>query len=345
MRVLVIRFGAMGDIIHTLPLAADLAAAGCQLEWVCEDRWSTLLTDNPAVDRIWPLPRARWRRQQTRACDRLADIRRLVRGLRSRRYDAVIDAQGLAKSAFLAAVVGSTTRICHAPPRGREGSWLLGNLRVPSSAATHVIDQQRCLALPLTGRVPDPEWTFPLPSWPAARAWARDWLAHQQLTAPWAINVGAGWVTKVWPQERLNACAARLADRGERPLILWGSGTERAVAERVQAAVPQAVLAPATDIPQMAALLSGCRMLISGDTGPLHLARALATPAVGLFGPVPRERNGPRGAAWANLQAPGALWERRDLSKVDMGAITEQEAIVTGDEILARIPAASTRRP
>jgi ADP-heptose:LPS heptosyltransferase len=85
--------------------------------------------------------------------------------------------------------------------------------------------------------------------------------------------------------------------------------------------VPTAVLAPPTDIPQLGALLSQCRLLVSGDTGPLHLAAASGCVTVGLFGPVPRERNGPRGVGHVNLQAPGAAWERRRVALGRMGDI------------------------
>jgi heptosyltransferase-1 len=74
-------------------------------------------------------------------------------------------------------------------------------------------------------------------------------------------------------------------------------------------------------------------VVVSGDTGPLHLSQALGVPALGLFGPVPATRNGPRGAHWRNLQAPGAAWERRDVSRVDMGAISAEAALAAGLEL------------
>ena len=87
------------------------------------------------------------------------------------------------------------------------------------------------------------------------------------------------------------------------------------------------MLAPPTTIPQLAGLIARAAVFVSGDTGPLHLSLALGTPAVGLFGPVPAERNGPRGRGYRTLQAPGAAWERRDVAKVDMGAIAADAVI------------------
>jgi heptosyltransferase-1 len=88
-----------------------------------------------------------------------------------------------------------------------------------------------------------------------------------------------------------------------------------------------AILAPPTTIPQLAAIIRHARVFVSGDTGPLHLSLALGRPAVGLFGPVPAARNGPRGRGYRTLQAPGAAWERKDVSKVNMGALSADDVM------------------
>ncbi len=320
MRILIVRLGAFGDIVHTLPLAADLHAAGHLVHWLCEDRWSCLLEGSPVITGIHRLQRRKLRTAPL--IERVSLFRSLIREVRGRAYDLVIDAQGLAKSGLLAALSGAGRRLAHGPPRGRELSWLGSDLRVVSTAV-HVIDQQRDLAGPLS-LPPSGPWRFPLPAWSRERAWAAAWLVEQGLRRPWMLNVGAGWPTKVWPEERLVACAKACTPRPF--LLLWGSPAEREVATRI-AAASGAALAPDTSIAQLAGLLDQAGVLISGDTGPLHLARALGTPAVGLFGPVPRERNGPRGDCWVNLQAPGAAWERRDVSKVNMGAIGVAEVL------------------
>ncbi|MCK6486796.1 MAG: glycosyltransferase family 9 protein [Planctomycetes bacterium] len=320
MNVLILRLGAFGDIVHTLPLAADLAAAGHRVGWACEDRWSCLLIGSAAVARIHPLPRAELRDRRRPWGERLTALRRFARDLRASGYDAVIDAQGLAKSAALAVVANAPQTVGHARPRARELSWLATQVQVPTTSV-HVIDQQRALGGALGVAAQGP-WHFPLPAWSAERRWALDWLAGQGLVRPWLLNVGAGWPTKVWPQERQIAFARLAAERRIQLVVAWGSPAERQAAEAVVAAVPGTVLAPDTAIPQLAGLLAAARVVVSGDTGPLHLALALGTPAVGLFGPVPASRNGPRGRGYRTLQAPGALWERRDVSRVDMGAIS-----------------------
>lgn len=331
MRVLLIRLGAFGDLLHTLPLAADLTAAGHQVGWLCEDRWAQVLAGSSAIQRIHTIPRKLLRSGTLLA--RLSAFRAVVRELRQSSYDVVIDAQGLAKSGLAAWLSGAAIRLGHACPRAREGSWLMSQRRM-CSAAVHVIDQQRDLARLLEIQPAGP-WAFPLPAWKAERAWARQVLAEARLEQPWALNVGAGWPTKVWPVARQIEFAKALRSRGTPLFIVWGSAAEQTVAQQVVDGADHGVIAPPSTIPQLAGLLALCAVVVSGDTGPLHLALALGTPAVGLFGPVPAERNGPRGIGYRTLQAPGAAWERRDLSKVEMGAISAAQVIAAADDALA----------
>ena len=333
MRVLLVRLGAFGDILHTLPLAADLVAAGHRVGWLCEDRWAPVLEGSSAVAQIHRLPRKILRTGSLAA--RFEAIRTTVADLRQGHYDVVIDAQGLAKSAAWTLASDCLLRLGHARPRAREGSWLASHRRQPLRSV-HVIDQQRDLGR-LLGLTPVGAWQFPLPPWVHERAWAAGWLAEQRTTRPWMLNVGAGWPTKVWPQERQIEFATNLRARGIPLVLVWGSPAERSVAETVLDAADHGSLAPATTIPQLAGLLAHAAVVVSGDTGPLHLALALGIPAVGLFGPVPAERNGPCGAGYRTLQAPGAAWERRDLSKVDMAAIQAAQVIAAAEGALQDI--------
>ena len=327
MRVLLVRLGAFGDILHTLPLAADVVAAGHTVDWLCEDRWAPALDGSSAIAHIHRIPRKTLRTGSCAA--RFAAIRTIVADLRQSHYDVAIDAQGLAKSAAWTLASGSDVRLGHAHPRAREGSWLASHRR-QSMRSVHVIDQQRDLGR-LLGVTPTGEWHFPLPPWMHERAWAAGWLAEQRSVRPWMLNVGAGWPTKVWPQERQIQFAVSLRERGIPLVLVWGSPAERSVAEAVRDAAAHGLLAPATSIPQLAGLLACAAVVVSGDTGPLHLALALRTPAVGLFGPVPAERNGPRGIGYRTLQAPSAAWERRDVTKVDMAAIQASQVIAAAE--------------
>ncbi|MBA3685568.1 MAG: glycosyltransferase family 9 protein, partial [Planctomycetes bacterium] len=202
--------------------------------------------------------------------------------------------------------------------------------------AEHVIDQQRALGLALTkDRHPRGPWSFALPAWEAEHRWAQQWLDRQGLRQPWVLNVGAGWPTKVWPKSRQVELLRACAQRRQRVVLAWGTHTEHDLAEEIIAEAEHGVLAPPTTIPQLAGLLGRSAVLISGDTGPLHLALAVGTPAIGLFGPVPATRNGPRGPGYRNFQAPGAAWERRDVSKVDLGAISARMVVDAACAVIA----------
>lgn len=327
MRVLIVRLGAFGDIVHTLPLAADLHAAGIRLGWVCEDRWSCLLRGNPAVETIHDYPRKALKGTGVfRIAERYQTVRSISRALAAERYDAVIDAQGLAKSALFALGSRAPLRIGHDRPRSRELAWVVSRLRAPVHAE-HVIDQQRALGQSLTRTGPTGPWRFPLPAWSAEREAALDWMRGQGLNRPWMLNVGAGWPTKVWPRERQIAFVRQAAQQRRRVVLVWGSHDEHVLAQAILQQAGAGILAPPTTIPELAGLVAAGGALLSGDTGPLHLALALGTPAVGLFGPVPATRNGPKGRGYRTFQAPGAAWERKDVSKVDMGAITVEEVL------------------
>ena len=331
MRILIVRLGAFGDIIHTLPLAADLNAAGMQVDWVVEDRWAPILRGSAALGTIHELPRKSLRIQGSGLAGWWLAVRRLMRQLRLHDYQVVIDAQGLAKSAFLAAGAGGRLRIGLGRSQSRELSWMIADRHAPGGME-HVIDRQRALALPLLGSAhPRGPWRFPLPAWRSERAWASTWLMRHDIAAsgagrPWMLNVGAGWPTKVWPLRR-QIEFARLLGRRRVPLVLlWGSQAEHDIAEEIIGEAGYGTLAPPTSIPQLAGLVSAARVVVSGDTGPLHLSLALGIPALGLFGPVPATRNGPRGRCYRTLQAPGALWERHDVTRVDMASITAEQA-------------------
>ena len=325
MRVLIIRLGAFGDILHTLPLAADLAAAGCEVDWVCDEPWQVVLENNPAISRVFPVPRKKWKRRGAWFNGAIVNgLRHLAKSLRARHYDVAIDAQGRSKSALVALISGARARVCHRSPIASEAAWLLSQRRFPGEAE-HIVDKIRSLGLSVLKHKPDAQWHFPLPVWVDEHTWAQAFFDKESLQRPWIWNVGGTWPTKLWPLESQKALLKLLCDEGKQVVVTWGPGWEQEHAEELLKAEPRAVMAPASSLSQLAALIHGAEIMISCDTGPLHLALALDVPAVGLFGPVPAERNGPRGRGYRNIQAPGELWERRDISKVNMSAITPQQ--------------------
>ena len=218
------------------------------------------------------------------------------------RFDVSIDVQGLLKSAIAARLSGARLRIGLARPAGRELShWLNNHLVLPT--ATHIVDRNLELLAPLGIRPVSGRFGL------AERAedtMTAAQILNQQFAgrAPAIVNPGAGWPSKLWPAERFAGVARHLHEvRGVPTLVVWAGADEQTLAQQIVAqAGGGAQLAPATTLCQLAALARRARLFVSSDTGPLHLAAAVGTPCVGLFGPMPAERNGPYGPGHIALQ-------------------------------------------
>jgi ADP-heptose:LPS heptosyltransferase len=191
-----------------------------------------------------------------------------------------------------------------------------------------VVEQNLALLGPLDVPPAPPE--FHLPSWPEAEQRMDAALAGVGLRPGdrvVALNPGAGWPEKQWPVERFRALAARLsAEADARVLLLWGPD-ELEMARAIGAGLPvPALLAPPTDLHELTAVLRRVSLMVAGDTGPLHLAAALGTPALGLYGPTRAERNGPYGARCRGLQSPDGT----------MAGVSAEAVFGAARELLAR---------
>ena len=299
-RILIVRLSAIGDVIHVLPAFAALRAAypRAHIGWVIEDSGAELLRGLRGLDALHIVPRQAWRRRRRSLPGRLLDVLALSRELRAGAYDVAIDFQGLTKSGVAAWLSRAPVRIGYGDGDGRELNKLFTNRQiVPDEARVHVIDRNAALLTPLgiEDRV-GPH--FPL-VWDETDAQPmRDFVQSLSLGAGKRVamlNPGAGWVTKRWGPERFGALAKRLvAEDGFRVVAAWSGGEEEQMARRIiQAAGNGAQLAPPTTLRQLAALLDQTDVLVSSDTGPMHLAVALGVPTVALFGPSDARRNGP----------------------------------------------------
>jgi heptosyltransferase-1 len=313
-RIAIIKLSSLGDVLHALPVARALRRAlpGAHLTWVVEAREYAILRDHPDLDSVVPVDTRLWRRLVWRpsgAREVLSKVGRLRERIRRASFDVAIDLQGLLKSGLLTAYTGAPVRIGFSAGRCRE-RWnaLFTNRHVtPPVSARHIVEQYLALLAPL-GIDPGPvEFHVPVP---AAAERRMEELLVKEGVKPGdrlvAINPGAGRANKRWPVARFSALAERLAsEAGARLLLLWGPD-EAFMARDIALALPghSALLAPPTDLGELTALLKRCRLMIANDTGPLHLAAALGTPALGLFGPTSAERNGPYGPRCRGLQSP-----------------------------------------
>ena len=330
--IVIIKLSAIGYVLHGVPAAVALKRAfpEARIGWAVEGRAADVLAGHPAIDHLFRLPRG-WLKSP-------AAVLAFRRQLRAFAPDVAIDMQGLLKSGIASWLSAARMRIGFARPFSRERAWLAYTNRV-RPAATHVVDRNCDLLVPLGVREIRPQ--FAMPCWPVSRERVRGWLEGLRFSEqPVVINPGAGWTSKLWPAERFAAVARQLHERHRlRSLVVWGGGVERAAAERIVAeSQGAAVMAPDTSLQDLGELFRRSRMVISSDTGPLHLAAAVGTPCVGLFGPVPAERNGPYGPQHLCIEPPAAsrpIWADRKTDTVSMAAI-EVDRVVAAAEAVFR---------
>jgi lipopolysaccharide heptosyltransferase I len=312
-KIAIVKLSSLGDVIHALPVARALRRArpGVQLAWIVEAREYALLKEHPDLDVVVPVDTRLWRRliwRPSGARQVVGKMRRLRSRIRSAGFDVAIDLQGLVKSGLLTAYTGAPLRIGFSADHCRERlNCLFTNRRVrPPAEAVHVVDQYLALLGPL-GVAPGPvEFHVPVP--PLAQRRMDDFLGEQGVKDRdllVAINPGAGRDSKRWPPGHFRHLVDRLAlEPNVRLLLLWGPD-ELHLARQIRdglSALP--IMAPPTDLHELAALLRRCALMVAGDTGPLHLAAALGTPSLGLFGPTRAERNGPYGTRCRGVQSP-----------------------------------------
>jgi lipopolysaccharide heptosyltransferase I len=332
-RILIIRLSAIGDVVHGLPVLRALrdAMPRAFVAWVIEESAAGLLRGDPALDELIVLKR-RWYRS-------LAEMRQVRRRVRAYRFDTTIDLQGLTKSAGIARATCAALRIGFAGRDGRELSQWLNN-RCVLPRATHIVDRNLELLAPLG--IEHPGVRFDLRIAEADEHSAAAMLRSLDLPGRFAlVNPGAGWPSKLWPIDRYAAVARHLGARRALPsLVVWAKGEERAWADQIVAASAGfARLAPATTLGELAAIARRATLFIGSDTGPLHIAAAVGASCVGLFGPVPAERNGPYGprhAAVQKMRLAGSSRYRRGAGPESMLAIQVEHVAAACDEILAR---------
>jgi lipopolysaccharide heptosyltransferase I len=301
--VAIVKLSSIGDVVHALPVAAALKRhrAGTRVTWVAEAREATLLAGHPDVDDVIVADTRGWRRRPGVSSCRSAW--RLAHTLRARAFDVAVDLQALLKSGMVTGLTRAPRRIGFAPGWSRErASALFTTERVrPPDDARHVVDQYVSLLAPLG--ISRPPIEFHLPHDPVAEAYVDGFLAGAGIRSTDRIvlmNPGAGRPDKRWPIESYREAARRLAaEPGVTVVALWGPEEEDDAR-----AIGQAV-APATSLKQLLALARRARLIIAGDTGPLHIAAAAGVSCVGLYGPTSGVRNGPFGDRHRIVQSPG----------------------------------------
>lgn len=340
--LLVVRLGAMGDIVHTLPAVAALREAIPQTKigWVVEERWAELLCaagsersgprspSRPLVDYVHTVDTKRWRKSPFSFHSR-GQMNAARRELREQRYELAVDFQGAVKSAIIARFAELTVGMER--PRETPARWFY-NRRIMTTG-THVIEQYHSLAEAVAGRALPPG-KIELPH----DEKAEESIAQKIGEAGEAvvlINPGAGWAAKQWPAARYGEVAKSLAKDGLRLLINFGPG-EESLASMVQTASEGAAIPMSCSISELIALMRRARLFIGGDTGPLHLAAALGVPVVAIFGPTDPARNGPYRTQHIVLRNPASRTSLSHVRTPDPGLlqITTSEVVGAARQLL-----------
>jgi len=308
MNFLIVRLGALGDIIHAVPAAAALRAAfpASRIDWLVDGRHRPMIDLVTVVDHAVVLERSS-----------LPGWMDVAGRMRQVRYDVAIDLQGLLKSALLARASGAARvlgfSIWHLREKTARPFYSeTSRDEVPSGEPDHVIHKNLRLLRGLG--VTETRIRFPL-AVVESRA-LNDVRTMLGGDRPFAlINPGAAWPNKRWPPERFGEVAAFLRDvRGLPSFVLWGPGEEGLAGAVVETSAGAARVAPPTGLSDLLALSRAATLMISGDTGPLHIAAAAGTPTVSLFGPTDPHRNGPWSpddVAISRFGACGCHYERR----------------------------------
>jgi lipopolysaccharide heptosyltransferase I len=282
--LLVVRLGSLGDLVHTLPAVAALHRAdpARPIDWLVDAVHEEFLRLVPILASVITL-----------TAPTPAGWLAVRRALHARRYDVAVDFQGLLKSGALARLSGARRvvgfdRVSLREPAAR----LFYTETVDVRGTGHVVWKNMRLARGL-GAVGE---ALEFPIAPVESAATERVL--ERTPAPFVLlNPGAAWPNKRWPPDRFGRLAVHLRERHGLPsVVIWGPG-EAEIADAVSAASSgAAVAAPETALPDLVALARHARLIVSGDTGPVHIAAAVGVPVVALFGPTDPGRNGP----WAD---------------------------------------------
>jgi len=326
MKILIVRVGAMGDVLHALPAVAALHVARPQwtIDWVVDPRWAPLLVNGegqgPAVRRVHIAETKKWTKAPA-SPSTLRSVFELRRALRAERYDLAVDMQGTLRSAVIGRMSGAAQLVGYRHPREAMAAKFY-KTRLERKGA-HVIEQGAALLSEACGLTLKPH-AVELPH----EEWADNWAAEEVGSRRTCLlAASAGWPAKCWAPEKFGKLAVELKAMGM-DVVVNAPRKDDALAAAVVAASGGAARVVMCNVTGLVALMRRMTLLVGGDSGPTHLAAALGIPLVALFGPTDPQRNGPRG--------PGANVVLRDAASV-----TSYKRSNSEDAGLARISVAA----
>ena len=307
-KFLVVRLGSLGDIVHAFPAVSGLRQSfpDSEIVWLTHPKWEALARAGAVANEVWTVDTRKW-----------SSLRSILARIRRHPFQAAIDYQGLWKSAALPFLAGVPRRIGFSSQTIREaGVPLLYTDRVRVNAAAHVSDQNGELTARAgaTSAVGPVDLKIPAEDAGPLRLTLQEAGVGEYIV----LSPGGGWRSKCWPAERYGKLAQRIQQELQlRCVINAGPGEEdlvRAVLATAESAQP---IRYSGTLGQLIALLKNARAVVAGDTGPLHLADALGTPVVAIFGPTDPVRNGPYRKSGVVLRWEGATTSYKRRAEAD----------------------------
>lgn len=277
LKILLIKTSSLGDVIHQFPAVSDIRAhfPDAVVDWVVEENYAELARLHPGVRDVIPVAVRRWRRNLLKA-ETWRELERFRLDLLGRRYDLVLDSQGLAKSAIIS-LLARGPRCGYARGSARESIAALAYDRgIAVATNMHAVERNRMLAGAALGYVPESAVDYGMDSPPEAPSWL----------APGACAVllhATSRADKEWPEADWRALAAELNRRGMQCILPWGNEAERARSERLSRDMGNVLVPPRLGLAEAASMLRRANVVVGVDTGLTHLAAALRTPVIALY--------------------------------------------------------------
>ena len=297
MKILIVKLGSIGDIVHTLPALAAIhrGLPDAEISWVVEKRSAEILRGNPLITRLIEID-TKSLRKNVNPRKFLAQVRAELQKLRGAKFDVALDFQGLLKSALVGKLSGAKKIYGFSSRSLKEpASRIFLDKAVRTSPRSNVIFKNLNLAdraLKLGGQPAAADLSFPI------QLERSHYLEAEKIVTEAGgdfaiLNPGGGWPAKLWPAERFGQLAGRLGkELGMASVITYGPGEED-LAEKIKSSAAAAnVLPTGISLKGFFALAGKAKIYVGGDTGPTHLAVAAKTPVVGIFGPTEWWRNG-----------------------------------------------------
>ena len=299
MRVLLIKTSSLGDVIHTLPALTDAFRANpnIRFDWVVEEGFAEIPHWHPAVDQVIPVAIRRWRKNLLQTW-RTGEWQAFKKRVHENKYDLIIDAQGLLKSAWLTRgfkvpVVGFSRKSVREPI----ASYFYDR-QITVKPGLHAVERIRQLFAQAL--------KYPLPEQMGEYSLHRERLAIAEPQAPYVLFLhGTTWPSKHWPQAQWRALAEQLAEKNIAVRIPWGNATEEARAHTIAEGLANTQVLPRLNISGVAAQIAGAQACVAVDTGLGHLAAALDVPCISLYGPTLPGLVGAYGQGQVHLCATG----------------------------------------